>query len=145
MGSRGKSDKRESGNGKRAPAKSYLGPGKASFAQPFGADPPSAAVKIEQLNPVLPAVGEDVEVAAERIFFELVSDQIAQAFEALTQVGCACRQINPGRRTQWDHKERSSCNKEASSSGRKPEPISKSIAPGKCSRYTAGPGACASK
>ena len=122
-----------------------LRPGKAALAQTLGANPRSAAIEIEQLDPILSAVGKDVEVTTERIFFELVSDQIAQALETLAQVGGAGRQVNPGRRTQRDHNERSSCNKQVSSSGRKPEPTSKSIAPGKCSRYTAGPGACASK
>src|SRR5258708_19290535 len=82
---------------------------------------------------------------AERIFFELVSDQITQTLETLAQVGGAGRQVNPSRGTQRDHTERSSCNNDASSSGRKPELTSKSTPPGKCSRYTAGPGACATK
>jgi len=55
-------------------------------------------------------------MSAERIFFELVSDQVTQALEALAQVGGAGRQINPSRRTERDHNDRSTCSNDASSS-----------------------------
>src|SRR3974377_2473207 len=49
-----------------------LGPGKAAFAQPLGADPNPGSVEIEQLDPVLLAIGKEIKMTDQPIFLALL-------------------------------------------------------------------------
>src|SRR5208282_6806391 len=116
-----------------------FGPGKAAPPhEALGAHPHARPVEVEQFHPVFPSIGKDIEMAAQRVFFELVRHQIAQPLETLAQIRRARGQINARGRTQGDHRLGSSCNKEASSPGEKRERTSRRSLPGHCRRW-AGP------
>ena len=62
------------------------GPGKAAFLQSFGANPKTASIKDKEFQARLLAIGEQEEVAAERVLAEGVTDQSKEAVEALSHV-----------------------------------------------------------
>ena len=59
-------------------------PAEPTFGQAFGATPQATAIPVDQLQPGAFAVGKDKEMTAQRVLLETVTDQIAQAFEALS-------------------------------------------------------------
>jgi hypothetical protein len=62
------------------------GPSEAAFLQSFRANPQAASVKDKKLQTSPLAIGEQEEVAAERIFAEGVTDETEEAVEALAHV-----------------------------------------------------------
>ena len=99
-----------------------------------GAHPHPGAVKVEQFEPVFPAVGEHEEMAAQRIRLELMGDHVAQPVKAFTQIRRAAGQEDPCRRTQGDHNAGRSCNKAATSPAANPARNSRLRPPGHWSR-----------
>ena len=62
------------------------GPSKAPFLEALGTDPKAAAVKDEDFQPRLLAVGEQEEVSAERILGEGVANEAEEAVTAFAHV-----------------------------------------------------------
>jgi len=64
-----------------------LRPGETPFLQPLGADPESASIPDEDLQPIALAVAEQEQVSAQRFARQSIPNQTVQPFELL----CACR------------------------------------------------------
>ena len=62
------------------------GPSEAAFLQSFGTYPQTASIKDEEFQASLLAIGEQEEVAAERIFVEGVADESEEAAETLAHI-----------------------------------------------------------
>ena len=62
-----------------------LGLGKAEgvFLQPLVPEREPVAVPVEDLDPVAPAVAEDVEVPRDRVLGDPIADELGEAVEAL--------------------------------------------------------------
>jgi hypothetical protein len=57
------------------------------LVEAFGADPEATAVEDEELQAGAGAVGEDEDMAAERVFGEVVADEAVEAVEAFAHIG----------------------------------------------------------
>jgi hypothetical protein len=69
-----------------------LRPAVAADFEPLGTDPQTAGVAEEDLEQIAPAVGEDIELATQRVAVELMGDQGEQAIEAPAQIrGAGCQ------------------------------------------------------
>ena len=78
-------------------------PGEAAFLQSFGAYPQTASIKDEEFQASLLAIGEQEEVAAERIFAEGVTDESEEAVEALAHVDGIDGDEDAGGRREAEH------------------------------------------
>jgi hypothetical protein len=52
-----------------------LRPAVAADFEPFGTDPQAAGVAEENLEQIAPAIGEDIQLAAERVAAQLMGDE----------------------------------------------------------------------
>jgi len=73
------------------------------FLQPLGADPQSAAIPDEDLQPIALAVAEQEQVPAQRLTRQSVSDKTVQPLEPLAHVRDAGGQIDPCGWTESKH------------------------------------------
>ncbi len=79
-------------------------PGQRPGLQTFGAHPPTGVVPEQDLDLVLPRVGEDEQVTRERIEAERLADDGRQRVEGLPQVGGPGREVHPGVGEQAQHR-----------------------------------------
>ena len=80
-----------------------LRPVKTAAFQALGADPESAAIPDQSLDPRAAAVGEQEQMAAERILSEMITDQAEQTLEAFPHIDGFGGQIDAGGRTGSEH------------------------------------------
>jgi hypothetical protein len=78
-------------------------PGETPFLQPLGADPETASVPDEDLQPIALAVAEQEQVPAQRLTRQSIPDQSVQPLEPLAHVGDSGSQIDPCGWTQSKH------------------------------------------
>lgn len=76
-----------------------LRPSESAFLQPLATDPQTAAVPIEDFDPIAPAIAEHVEMAVERIEFQPAFDQRIESFKTFAHVGGPGGQVDPCRAT----------------------------------------------
>jgi len=72
-----------------------LRPGETPFLQPLGADPESASVPDEDLQPIALGVAEQEKMPAQRLTRQSIPNQTVEPFETLAHIGDAGGQIDP--------------------------------------------------
>src|SRR5258707_7642373 len=72
-----------------------LRPVKAALLEPFCANPKSAAIPEDYLQPIALCVRKQKEVAAQRITQQLIAHQTMQTVKPFAHVGCARRHVYP--------------------------------------------------
>src|SRR5919108_3385320 len=109
-----------------------LRPAKAPLLQTLGANPQSAAIPEQQLQPIPLRVREDEDVPAQRLQLQLIAHQAVETLEAFTHVGAPRRQVDPRRQPYAKHAQPRSTtvSNRCSVSASKPQPISIRRPPG---------------
>ena len=80
-----------------------LRPRETPFLQPLGADPESASVPDEDLQPIALGVAEEEQVPAQRLTRQTIADETVQPFKPLAHVGDPGGQIDPCSWAQSKH------------------------------------------
>ena len=76
---------------------------KASALEPLGAHPQSAAIPNKSFEPVVRFVGEEEEMAAQRILAESIADQAEESVEAFAHVDRLDTDVDLCRDTETEH------------------------------------------
>ena len=79
-------------------------PGQRPGLEAFGAHPSTGVVPEQDLDPVLPLVGEDEQVTRKRIEAERLADDARQRVEGFPQVGGLGREVHPGVGEEAQHR-----------------------------------------
>jgi hypothetical protein len=82
----------------------WLGPVKAALLKPFCANPKSAAIPENDLQPIALCVRKQKEVAAQGIAQQLISHQTMQTIKPFAHVCCARRHVYPCGRAHPEHR-----------------------------------------
>ena len=78
-------------------------PGQRPGLQTFGTEPPARVVPEQDLDAVLPRVGEDEQVTRERIESKRLANDARQGVEGLPQIGSPGCEVNPCVREKAQH------------------------------------------
>src|ERR1700730_9950491 len=75
-------------------------PAKSSAFQPFGTDPQTTSIPVEDFQSVPSGIGEQEQMPGPDFQTEFVSDQSVQSIISLAHVGGSKTDIDPGRRSK---------------------------------------------
>ncbi len=80
-----------------------LRPGETPFLQPLGADPESASIPDEDLQPIALGIAKQEQVPAKRLTRQSIADETVQPLEPFAHVGDPGGQIDPCSWAQSKH------------------------------------------